>query len=609
MTRILTLILISLAVVNVQAGLKNRLGHHPSPYLAMHGGDPVHWQDWGPEVLALAQEEGRLIFVSSGYFACHWCHVMQRESYRNPEVARRLNKGFIPVKVDRELHPALDAYLIDFVERTHGRAGWPLNVILTPDGFPLFGLTYAPPRQFLAVLERTAELWAQRRDTLTALARAAAQEVRAQSAAPERPVPNDLGPLRKYLLTESLQLADEMEGGFGRQSRFPMAPQLLVLLDQLAGDPNEELRRWIELTLDQMANQGMRDQLGGGFFRYTEDPAWQDPHFEKMLYTNALLIQVYLRAAQVLGRADYLDVARDTVEFTLRRLAGEGGGFIASLSAVDDQGVEGGYYLWPEAELTEILTPEELAVARLRWRLFGSPEHETGYLPVRWRTEEQVAQEVGLALDEVRALLTSAAAKLLRRRESRNLPRDDKQLAAWNGLMLAALSEAAERFAQPRYRAAAQALRDFLVQRLWDGQRLARAKSGERVVGTAGLEDYAYVALGLATWSEIGGTQADRELAARLVRDAWQRFFAADGWQQSDSLPLPGQPRQRVASDGPLPSAPAVIMGLSRRLGLVQEDELAGQVKRALALSYPPTAEDPFWHASHAEVLLLGQVP
>jgi uncharacterized protein YyaL (SSP411 family) len=220
-----------------------------------------------------------------------------------------------------------------------------------------------------------------------------------------------------------------------------------------------------------------------------------------------------------------------------------------------------------------------------------------------------VAEEAGLAPDKVHALLTSAAAKLLLRRERRNLPRDDKQLAAWNGLMLSALSEAAERLAQPRYRAAAQALRDFLVQRLWDGQHLVRAKSGARVVGTAGLEDYAYVARGVASWSEVSGNQADRDLAGRLVRDAWQRFFRENGWQPSDESLLPGQPRQPVASDGPLPSAPAVVIDLSRRLGLVTEDKgIASQVQRALALSYQPTVQDPVWHASHAQALLLHQL-
>ncbi len=605
MLRALVFTLLLVAPFGVRASLDNRLADHPSPYLAMHGQDPVHWQDWGADVLALAQEQGRLIFVSSGYYACHWCHVMQRESYRNPDIARLLNQGFIAVKVDRELHPALDAYLIDFVQRTRGSAGWPLNVILTPEGFPVFGLTYAPPAQFRSVLERAGELWVQRRDTLITLARQAAQEAQSQSAKPKVGEKPDRRLLRQRLLSEALKLADEMEGGFGPQSRFPMAPQLLVLLDQLEREPNPPLLQWMELTLDQMAKQGMRDQLGGGFFRYTEDPGWQDPHFEKMLYTNALLVQVYLRAARLLQRSDYLEVARDTLDFALRDLAGEDGGFIASLSAVDDQGVEGGFYLWTEAELSDLLTPEELAVARLRWRLFGAPDHEAGYLPLRWRSEAQVAEEAGVALDEVHALLETATQKLLRRREQRSLPRDDKQLAGWNGLLLSALSEAVQQLSEPRYRAAGQALRSFLLEQLWDGKRIARAGSASHPIGTVGLQDYAYVACGLAAWSAVSGDAADSKLAARLVGDAWRRFFFEDGWQQSDTLRLPGQPREPALSDGPLPAPSAVIIELSRRLEPLQKDPaIASQVERALALSAPPTDRAPFWHASHAQVLL-----
>ena len=271
------------------AQLTNRLAGHPSPYLAMHGKDPVHWQDWGPEVLRLAQAENKLVFISSGYFACHWCHVMQRESYHDPAIAELLNRHFIAVKLDRELHPALDAHLIAFVERTQGNAGWPLNVFLTPAGNPLVGLTYAPPAKFRELLQRLAETWTKEAAALKDVARRAAAELGAQAASPA--VSPDLGALRIQLSAQALQLGDELQGGFGRQSRFPMIPQLLALLELLEIQPDARLRSLLQLTLDQMAGQGLRDHLGGGFFRYTVDPGWQIPHYEKMLYTNAMMVR------------------------------------------------------------------------------------------------------------------------------------------------------------------------------------------------------------------------------------------------------------------------------------------------------------------------------
>jgi len=575
------------------AQLTNRLAGHPSPYLAMHGKDPVHWQDWGPEVLRLAEAENKLVFISSGYFACHWCHVMQRESYHDPAIAKLLNRHFIAVKLDRELHPALDAHLIAFVERTQGHAGWPLNVFLTPAGHPLVGLTYAPPAKFRELLQRLAETWATEADALKDVARRAAAELGAETASPG--ASPDLGALRIQLSAEALELGDELQGGFGRQSRFPMIPQLLALLELLEIQPDARLLNLLQLTLDQMASQGLRDHLGGGFFRYTVDPGWQVPHYEKMLYTNAMMVGLYLRAARILERPAYREVAKETLEFALRELRGSDGGFIASLSAVDALGVEGGAYLWGADELERLLSPDELAAAQQRWRLHGTPPTEGGYLPVLDETATEVSP----------ALLESARTKLMKSRSQRSLPRDDKELAAWNGLMLSALAEAAAAFGDPRYVEAGQALERFLTTRLWDGQRLLRARSGSAPVGSASLEDYAYVSKGLTDWASHSGDQSDLLLAARLVEDAWKRFYVEDAWQDSDDLLLPGQTRVRASADGPMPSPSAVLIGvsleLSSRLSL---PELARKARQALGRSYAVSAGDPFWHAGHTMLLL-----
>ena len=561
----------------------------------MHGQDPVHWQDWGPEVLRLAQLDNKLIFVSSGYFACHWCHVMQRESYRHAAIAELLNRRFIPVKVDRELHPALDAQLITFVERTRGAAGWPLNVFLTPEGDPLAGVTYVPPDQFRDVLLRLVEAWAKDSDALKDLAQRAAQALSDEGAPPAtQPEPKALGSL---LSNEALRLGDEIEGGFGDRSRFPMIPQLQALLMLQEEQPEPRLGALLELTLDQMAGQGLRDHLGGGFFRYTVDPGWQVPHYEKMLYTNALMIQLYLQAARVLQRPAYLQVARDTVEFSLRELRAPNGGFIASLSAVDAQGVEGGAYLWTRDELRRLLTDEELEVVQARWRMHGTPPTEGGYLPV-------VDKTIPLVLEST---LESARSKLMRARSKRALPRDHKELAAWNGLMLSALADAAKAFREPRYREAGQALRGFLITRLWDGERLSRAKGDTGPLGSAALEDYAYVARGLTDWARYAESPGDLRLASRLVDDAWTRFYVDGAWRSSDELVLPRQPGSPGIEDGPMPSPTAVLIRLSFEMAAeLSRPDLGTRARQALELGLGPTAAQPFWYASHA-VLLVSQ--
>ncbi len=601
MPRILLFLLSFSLTLSAQAGLVNQLQDHPSPYLAMHGGDPVQWQTWGPEALALARAENKPLFVSSGYFACHWCHVMQRESYSDPQVAALLNEYFIPVKVDRELQPALDAHLIAFVERTRGQAGWPLNVFLTPEGYPLVGLTYSPRDNFLSLLEKLRALWADEADALKVTAEKASLVMGKNSRRAASPARMDGALLRDRLITSALSLGDDMEGGFGRQSRFPMAPQWSVLLQRQQARPNRQLQQLIALTLDQMAGQGMRDHLGGGFFRYTVDPSWQVPHYEKMLYTQALLSRLYLQAAAVLQRPDYRDVARDTLDFSLDVLRGEGGGFIASLSAVDPQGLEGGGYLWQPEQLEAALDEQELAFARQRWRLQGAAHAEGGYLPVDGEPLEALSREMGRPVAELRQLEQRVKAKLVRARAPRNHPRDGKQLAAWNGLMLSALVAGADQLQEARYRAAAKQLRDFLVTRLWDGERLYRAVDAKGPIGRAALEDYVYVARGLRDWGLFSGSAADVALATRLARQAWRLFYRDDGWQQTDDLLIPGLATEVAISDGPLPSPAAMLIGLSRELG---DPDGAAQARQALAVSYGKVLANSIWYATQAQQLI-----
>ncbi|MCB1751412.1 MAG: thioredoxin domain-containing protein [Gammaproteobacteria bacterium] len=604
MLRPILLVLLLMLSLPLPAELINRLGRHPSPYLAMHGDDPVAWQTWGGEALAAARADDRLLFISSGYFACHWCHVMQRESYKNPQVAALLNQNFVPVKVDRELQPALDAHLIDFVQRTKGNAGWPLNVFLTPEGYPLVGLTYAPPESFVKLLVRLRKLWRERAGELREAARSAAAAMVPDQPAPAA-APIDARALHTGLVTMALSFGDEMEGGFGGQSRFPMAPQWSVLLDRLGVEPDQRLGELIELTLDQMAGNGLRDHIGGGFFRYTVDPGWQLPHYEKMLYTQALLARLYIKAAKVLARPDYLEVARETLDFTLTELQGTDGGFIASLSAVDPENVEGGGYLWTQPLLAAALADDELAFARHRWRLQGSTVTGAGWLPVDGADVVELARRYNTGVDRQKAMERRVKQKLLSARSARKHPRDNKQLAAWNGLMLSALVDGARVLNGQRYREAARRLRNFLVDKSWDGKRLLRARGPEGDLGSAALEDYVYVAAGLHDWAELTGSDRDLAFTGRLVEEAWRRFFQHDGWQITDNLMIPGMAREKAISDGPLPSPAAMLIELT--LGK-DDPKLQSQVRQALQNGYGPATAQPVRYATQvaASIRALG---
>lgn len=446
------------------AAMAGPLRDHPSAYLALHADDPVQWRLLDQAALAEAQRDNKPIFLSSGYFACHWCHVMQRESFRAADIAALLNRHFIPVKIDRELSPEEDAYLIAFVQRSRGIAGWPLSVFLTPEGHPLYGTAYLPPAELRLLLRTMAKLWRGEGEEWRQVA--AAEALGGAVAAPGASVPNAV--LREALRQAAMAQADDLEGGFGMPAKFPHVPRLRALL-RLYGDGDDEaLGDFLRLTLRQMATQGLRDHIGGGFFRYTVDPSWQEPHFEKMLYDSAQLAVLYFEAAQWLGEEHWAGVARDTLDFLLREMLLPDGAFAASLSALDSSGAEGGSYLWTEAALRRVLTAREYDVAIAVWGLQGTPVFGSGYLPRQTLDAATQRQRLGADAAEV---LASARGKLLRARSVRMAPRDDKRIAAWNGLVLQALSLAVQQGDEARYRAAARRLRDYLVTRLWDGSR------------------------------------------------------------------------------------------------------------------------------------------
>ena len=594
----------------------NALAHSASPYLRLHAHDPVHWQEWSPELVARAGAENRLIFVSVGYFACHWCHVMQRESFSDAAAAGLLNEHFVAAKVDRELDPALDAQLIRFVQATLGRAGWPLNVILTPDGVPLFGFTYLPVGDFTRLLEQVASRWAADRDSLAAAARGVSDMLEDTRRPPATATMDAAGvaALSDAFTQQASESADGLAGGFGQQQKFPSAPQLALLLDMQRDQPVEALEEFLRLTFGAMASLGLRDQIGGGFFRYVTDPGWEVPHFEKMLYDNALLAELFFEAADVLGEPAFETVATDTVEFMLRELALPEGGFGSSLSAVDADGVEGGYYLFDAEDIGTALDGEERVVVGAAWGLDGTYPIEHGDLPVQSaESGEEVARAAGVSVEEAAARLDSARRKLLALRSGRKLPRDEKRLAGWNGLALSALVHASLRRGGARFEAPARDIARFLAESLWDGSRLVRARTERRIAGGAAeqtitpatLQDYAYVARGMIAFARTHGRDRHWELARALVEGAWVRFHTPDGWRLSDARGLPYAGSEPAIADGPMPSPSAVLLDATMHVAERFDDEaLHARARAALLADDAGLRPGAFFHATRIRALL-----
>ena len=593
------------AVLAGTAAFQNQLVNHSSPYLAMHADDPVHWQVWSRETLQKAQALNRPLLVSIGYFSCHWCHVMQRESYRDPQLAKLINDYFVPVKVDRELAPALDAHLIEFVQLTRGQAGWPLNVFLTPDGFPLLGTTYVPPDRFRQILESLRDGWNQDSAKLQRLGRDAMDQWRQirNSATAKKPA---RGSAVHGMLVQTDQLKDELDGGFGQQNKFPMVSQLRALLWIRETQDDKSHDDFIRLTLDRMAKQGMHDEIGGGFFRYVTDPGWQVPHYEKMLYDNAQLATLYLQAAGQFQSPDYRGIGLSTLDFLLAEMQGGDAYFISSFSAVDEQGREGFYYLWDDTELERVLNTEQLAAVRAAWFDKRPADSEYGQLPLWQGTASELAESLGWSTTRLDEVLASARKKLLVSRSSRSLLADGKGLAAWNGLALSALAAGYAVTGDARYAKSADRLAAYISESLWDVDHLVRARDGKRVMADATLEDYALVAQGLWDWSEQNPTQKQRyrTLVEKMVRTAWRRYYRNKRWIQSDTPLIPMLDGVVALDDSPLPSATATLSQLSRQHpALTADTGIQNNVNAHLNQVRTYLGDSMFWYASYVALL------
>ena len=606
MLRILLSLLLVLPVLPAYAGApQNDLFNDPSPYLAMHGNDPVNWKHWGSDAIEQAKKENKLLFVSIGYFSCHWCHVMQKESYQSGEIAYLLNKNFVSVKVDRELDPALDAKLIEFVDRTRGYSGWPLNVFITPEGYPLLGLVYLPQAEFKGLVTELDGLWQQDADALKTDAKAAAQELFPVVLSSEVSLQKGIAEIAtdKYVSASMLN-ADQFLGGFGQQGKFPSVPQLMAMLNIEEKTPSDKTRAFLTTTLDNMRDLGLNDQLAGGFFRYTVDPQWRVPHFEKMLYDNALLASLYFRAAEVLKDQDYKRVALQTVQFMRDDMLTTNGALAASLSALDDKGIEGGGYLWQKDELQKLLDEKAYALVEEAWALKGGPTTEDGYLPMMTVPVDELAKSSGLSEQAVTDHMLIINKELLKARGKRTVPRDDKLLAAWNGLAISAFVEADKQEPRGKWLKTASLIRDYIVSTLWDEKTntLLRARdAGGHAFGTVTLTDYVAVAEGLLDLSEHTGNKSDKKIAKQMIEQAWQRFVNEYGFRRTEKSLLALPEGEVILPDSPIYSPSSHLLKVTLR-AFDKEHALHKRSLQMFASGQALMLEDPYWFATQVDV-------
>ncbi len=570
--------------------MSNQLARELSPYLLQHAGNPVDWRPWGAEALALAKAEQKPIFLSLGYASCHWCHVMAHEAFEDLEIARLLNERFVSIKVDREERFDLDQIYMEAVQLMTGRGGWPLSVFLTPDGEPFFGGTYWPPRArdgmagFNQILSAVSDAWEHRRpDVLKQgheITRALRQVASAgDEAAGERAkavAPRELDdtPLKKA--QETLQRSfDPQWGGFGPAPKFPQPLALRWLLRRWQQSGDQELLRMATTTLDRMAAGGLFDQLGGGFHRYCVDQRWLVPHFEKMLYDNALLAVCYLEAWQATGQEAYAAVARQTLDYLLRDMTDPQGGFYSGEDA-DSEGREGWFYLWTPAEIEAALGSE---AGRLFCRVYDVTEagnFEGRNILNLLRPLDLEAKLLGIEPAQLAAQLAASRKKLLAARAKRVRPgRDEKVLVSWNSLAIDALAQAGRALDEPRYTGAADAAADFLWNRLREDGRLLHYWRAGVAKCDAYLDDYAGLGNALISLYENGGPPARLDQAVAVTEQILTRFADPNHggffYTAADHEPL--IVRKADYFDSPTPSGNGLAATLLLRLRSISTHE------------------------------------
>ena len=467
----------------------NRLAGETSPYLLQHAHNPVDWYPWGDEALERANELDRPIFLSVGYAACHWCHVMERESFEDEQTAADLNEHYVAVKVDREERPDIDSIYMSAVQAMTGQGGWPMSVFLTPDGRPFYGGTYFPdePRHgmpsFRQLLARIAQVWEQQRDDVEGSATKVAEAIRDEQEAPRRLLeaiasepPSQLDERMRAATSALRESFDPVNGGWGTAPKFPQAMSIEFLLREYGRSGSVDAQQMAGKALDEMARGGIYDHLGGGFARYSTDARWLVPHFEKMLDDNALLARTYAHAWQVLGDDHYAYIARETLDFVAHELRNPpGGAFAASLDA-DTEGVEGATYVWRASEIRELLG-KHAPLFESAYGVTDAGNWEGRTILNRVRGDTELALEHERPREDIAEELARDRVKLLRARDERPQPaRDDKVLTGWNGLMIAAFADVGRILEESSFVSVASEAADFLLRESrTDAGRLRRS--------------------------------------------------------------------------------------------------------------------------------------
>ncbi|MGZ4808800.1 MAG: thioredoxin domain-containing protein [Thermoanaerobaculia bacterium] len=502
--------------------MANRLSKETSPYLLQHAHNPVDWYPLGEEAFAKARAEDKPVFLSIGYSACHWCHVMERESFENEALAEQLNRDFVSIKVDREERPDIDSIYMEAVQMMTGHGGWPMSMFLTPDARPFYGGTYFPPDErhgmpsFRRVLMHVSDAYRTRKKDVDAAATEIQQAIGRTLTTAHSTVSVDRHALDRAA-ARIAQNYDPVNGGFGGAPKFPPSMALDFLMQVAYRSRDRELRDIITTTLTKMARGGMYDQVGGGFHRYSVDARWLVPHFEKMLYDNALLARLYVRAWQWTKDPFFAQIANETLGFVQRELTAEDGGFYSTLDA-DSEGEEGKFFVWSRAEVMEILGGEEGRVFSALYDITELGNWEDRNILNVPRAPESVAADLGITLDKLTDIALRGKCKLYGVRAKRVWPaRDDKILSSWNGWMLAAFAEGAIAFG--RYHDVVRKNADFLLRRIDANGRLIRHA---KISGL--LEDYSGVAWGLTLAYEATGERRYLDAARSLVEQILTRF-------------------------------------------------------------------------------------
>ncbi len=634
----------------------NRLARERSPYLLQHAGNPVDWYPWGEEAFERARREDKPIFLSIGYSTCHWCHVMEHESFENSAIAELLNRDFVSIKVDREERPDVDRVYMSFVQATTGSGGWPMSVFLTPDLKPFYGGTYFPPASrwgrpgFGDLLGELVRVWKEERPKVDAAAAELLNRLRSVTGADgaSRAESQVASAEALDVAVEQFQMAfDTRRGGFGDAPKFPRPSELLFLLSEHARRNASGTRMAAPLlmaseTLRAMALGGMRDHVGGGFHRYSVDGEWRVPHFEKMLYDQAQLVLAYLEAAQATGDDFHAAVAEDTLGYVRRDMTDAAGGFYSAEDAdsippehAGDPAArksEGAFYIWSDAEIAALLG-DDADVARRRFGIEAdgnAPQDPQGEftgknLLYTAQSIEDVAARSGRTIDEVLAALARIRDRLFTARAARPRPHlDDKILTAWNGLMIAAFARAARvlegRPAARGYLECARSAAGFIKQRLWTSAGLLRRfRDGEAAIA-AYAEDYAYLIWGLLELFQAGGGAAWLEWALALQRQQDERFWDEKeaGWFSTAGDDPTVLLRLKEDYDGAEPAASSVAALNALKLAyMTGDDSLRRKAERTLG-RYGPRAgaagrQIPMmmcalsaWHAGYSQVVIVG---